>query len=77
MIQDDVHLFTQIFTKCNGINNFSYKHLTLQIVIFPIKMTPVHEVWSWTLRGQGVILTEVGMFMTIIFIIIFYYTFWL
>ena len=25
------------------------KHLSLQIVISPVKMPPVHKVWSWSL----------------------------
>ena len=33
------------------------KHLSLQIIIFLIKMAPVHKVWSWSLWGQRVILT--------------------
>ena len=32
-------------------------HLCLWNAIFPVKMPPVHEVWSWSLWGQGVILT--------------------
>ena len=31
-------------------------------VIFPVKVTPIHKVWSWGLRGQGVTLTGAGMF---------------
>ena len=33
-------------------------------VIFPIKLTPINQVWSWSLggQGQGVILTETCMF---------------
>ena len=33
------------------------KHLALLNVIFPAKITTVHKVWSWSLGGQGVILT--------------------
>ena len=44
------------------------KHLSPQNVIFPVKMTPIHKVWSWSLGGQGVILTGAGMFRTPIFI---------
>ena len=40
------------------------KHLALLNVIFPIKMTPVHEVWSWSLGGQGIILTVNWIFRT-------------
>ncbi len=36
------------------------KHLYPQNVIFPVKITPIHKVWSWSLRGQGVILKELG-----------------
>ena len=32
-------------------------HLYLQIIIFPVKIPPVPEDWSWILWGQGVILT--------------------
>ena len=38
------------------------KHLSPQNVIFPVKMTPIHKVWSWSLVGQKVILTGAGMF---------------
>ena len=34
------------------------------IVIFPIKMTPYNKVWSWSLGGQGVILTGVWLLRT-------------
>ena len=42
--------------------------LSPQSVILPVKMTPIHKVWSWSLGGQGVILTGAGMFKTLIFI---------
>ena len=45
----------------NGVNNFWVKHLALRNVIFTVKMAPVHKVWSWSLGGEGVILTRVGM----------------
>ena len=41
------------------MNTFA-KHLALQSVISPVKMAPVHEVWSWSLGGQGVILIQHG-----------------
>ena len=44
------------------------KHLSPQNVIYPVKMTPIHKVWIWSLGGQGVILTGAGMFRTPIFI---------
>ena len=31
---------------------------------FPSRWPPVHEVWSWSLGGQGVIMTGVRMFRT-------------
>ena len=37
------------------------KHLTFQIVIFPIKMPPIYKVWNWSIRGQRVILTGIGI----------------
>ena len=46
------------------------KHLSPQHVIFPVKMTPIHKVWSWSLGGQGVILTGAGMFRTPVFIVL-------
>ena len=46
------------------------KHLSPKSVIFPVKMTPIHKVWSWSLGGQGVILTGAGMFRTPVFIVL-------
>ena len=44
------------------------KHLSPQNVIFPVKMSLIHKVWSWILGGQGVILTGAWMFRIPIFI---------
>ena len=35
------------------------KHLAFLNVIIPIKMTPVHEVRSWSLGGQGVMPVDI------------------
>ena len=35
------------------------KQMSFPIIIFHVKMPPAHEVWSWSLWGQGVILTEI------------------
>ena len=45
------------------------KHLALLNGMFPIKMAPVHEVWSWSLGEQRVILTEVLMFRKPVFVV--------
>ena len=46
------------------------KHLSHQYVSFPVKITPIHKDWSWSLGGQGVILTGAGMFRTPVFIVL-------
>ena len=57
--------------ECSGhlssLHHQLVKHLSPQNVIFPVKMTPIHKVWSWSLGGQGVILTGAGMFRTSVF----------
>ena len=39
-----------------------------QKVIFPVKMTPIHKVWSLSLGGQGVILTGAAMVAHVIIV---------
>ena len=39
--------------RINIVGKTFAKHLCLWNAIFPVKMPPVHEVWSWSLWGQG------------------------
>ena len=45
------------------------KHLLPPNVIFPVKMPPILEVWSWSLGGYGFILTAVRMSRTPVFMV--------
>ena len=40
------------------------KYLSLQNVIFPVKMSPIHKVWSWSSWIQGFTLIGVLTFRT-------------
>ena len=42
----------------SSLHNQIVKHLSPQNVIFPVKMTPIHKVVSWSLGGQGFILCK-------------------
>jgi len=39
--------------RINIVGKTFAKHLCLWNAIFPVKMPPVHKVWSWSLWGQG------------------------
>ena len=47
------------------MNNF-VEHLGLLNVIFPIKITPVHEVWRWNQGRKGVIMILILNFLRLL-----------